>query len=306
MSLLPRRIPATLPPLTLALMLAAAAGAFAQQAPPAPSVTAGTTAAVESPAAADAVSGPAAEPRSSHQLRSDFGNLLRESPPELATILVLDPTLLSNQAYLEGYPELAHFVAAHPEVRRNPRFYLAEFTPSRGSLDDVLEPMLIFSTFLVIAFAIAWLLRTLIEQRRWSRLSRTQSEVHNKILERVGTSEALLDYMRTPAGSKFLESAPIPLHTEPPGPAAPIARAMWSIQLGVVVAAGALGMLLVSGRLEPDDAEAFFAMGVIALCVGGGFVVSAVVSLVMSRRLGLWPGPVEPRGEDLDDARGAR
>ncbi|HJX29810.1 MAG TPA: hypothetical protein VJ885_18055 [Thermoanaerobaculia bacterium] len=40
--------------------------------------------------------------------------------------------------------------------------------------------------------------------------------MHNKILDRFNTTEQLLEYIRTPAGSKFLESAPIPLHVERP------------------------------------------------------------------------------------------
>jgi hypothetical protein len=243
------------------------------------------------------------ERRTSYEIRSGLGEVLRSNPPELATILKLDPTLLSNEAFLASYPDLGRFVAGHPEVRRNPRFYLAEFPLPESGMSDFVETVVTFSVFLVVISVFAWLVRTVIEQRRWSRLSRTQSEVHNKILERFGTSDALLEYMRSPAGTKFLESAPIPLHTDQAPQNAPVGRALWSIQVGVVVAAGALGMLLVGGRLEGDGAQGFFALGVIGICLGAGFVLSALVSLLLSRRLGLWQGspeaqtePVEPTG----------
>jgi small-conductance mechanosensitive channel len=161
----------------------------------------------------------------------------------------------------------------------------------------VFEALIIFATFLLVALALAWLLRTIIEQKRWSRLSRTQSEVHNKILDRFGTSEELLAYVRTPAGTRFLESAPIPLHAERPAQgapqSAPLTRVLWSIQIGVVVAVGSLGMLLVSIPFDGEGARALFVLGAIGFCVGVGFVASAAVSLVLSRRLGLWepPGP---------------
>lgn len=71
------------------------------------------------------------KPRTSQQIRSDFVAILGEHPPELATILKLDPTLLSNDGFLAGYPALAKFVAETPEVRRNPRFYLSEFSLPR-------------------------------------------------------------------------------------------------------------------------------------------------------------------------------
>jgi hypothetical protein len=235
------------------------------------------------------------EPKSSYDTRTQFGALVRRHPSELPMILALDPGLLTNDKFLAEYPELANFVAAHPEVRRSPRFYMEEFpVPGRGRhsmADEFLEGLLVFSIFVFIAFVLAWLVRTTIEQKRWNRLSRSQSEVHNKILDRFGTTTELLEYVRSPAGTKFLESAPIPLHDKPAMQNAPLTRILWSIQLGVVVMAGALGLLLVSTRFDAETAQGFFAMGAIALCVGGGFIASAVVSLVLSRRLGLWQGP---------------
>lgn len=255
-------------------------------------------------AAADPIAtSPPAEVRSSQEVRNDLSALLRGSPHELATILTLDPTLLSNQAFLAGYPALARFVAANPEVRRNPRYFLAEFDHrvQHSQLGDILEGLTIFCVFGLAFLAAGWVMRTMIEQRRWNRLAKTQSDVHTKILERFGTSEALLEYIRTPAGAKFLEAAPIPVRAEPSGAGAPVARVMWSIQIGVVVAVGALGMILVSYRFDTDSAQDVFALGAIALSVGVGFVVSALVSLFLSRRLGLWQPPPAAEAAAGDD-----
>lgn len=289
------------------ILMHSTAGVAAAQVETTPAETAAETAetTAETPPDIAAETEPTLEPaapaaeetvRGSQEIRSDFIRVLRQHPPELSTILTLDPTLLSNAAFLAGYPELARFVAEHPEVRRNPRFYLAGSGPPRESdaLEDVLEALTIFATFLLIALALGWFIRTIIEQKRWSRLSRTQSEVHNKILDRFGTSEELLAYVRTPAGGRFLESAPIPLHAERPQGApqsAPLTRVMWSIQIGVVVAVGALGMLLVSIPFDGEGARALFVLGAIGFCLGAGFIASAAVSLLLSRRLGLWELP---------------
>jgi hypothetical protein len=280
---------------TLTLFLALASSAIAQA--PAATPTHATTSAAQSTTATDATPAPDAEVavapmegRSSQETRSEFLNILRQHPPELGTILSLDPTLLSNDAFLQGYPELSKFVIAHPEVRRNPRFFLDDFERPQRRDNDILEGLFILTIMSLIAFTMSWLVRTIVEQRRWSRLSRTQTEVHTKILDRFGTSGELLEYMKTPAGSKFLESAPIPLREQPMAANAPVARVLWSIQLGIIVAAGAMGMMLVSSRFE-DAAKSFFALGLIGVCVGGGFILSAIVSLVVSRRLGLWQSP---------------
>lgn len=292
--------------LILTLALAFAAGMNAQESSTATgsaTTTTTTSAANTSTSAAqgetEGAAAEAAEPqtaaeaqkrRNSYELRDRFVNLLNNHPPELSTILVLDPSLLSNDGFLTAYPDLAKFVADYPEVRRNPRFYLESFkVPGEGSriLDEMFEVAATSSIFLIIIFAIFWLVRTIVEQKRWSRLSKTQAEVHNKILDRFSTSEELLEYVRSPAGTKFLESAPIPLHAEQAPQNAQVTRIMWSLQLGIVVMAAAIGMLLVSTRFEAEASHGFFALGFIGLCIGAGFIASAVVTLVVSRRLGL-------------------
>lgn len=250
-----------------------------------------TTAANAAPADAASTSADAAA-HTSEQVREELDSILQRNPPELGTIFSLDPTLLSNESYLVPYPELARFLAAHPEVRHNPQFYFAGYgSERRGELDRMIEPVMTLFVIILVAAALSWLVRTVIEQKRWNRLSRTQSEVHNKILDRFGTNPELLEYIKTPAGTKFLESAPIPLRAEQASPSAPVARMLWSVQIGVIVAAGAIGLLIVSGRFADESGRALFAMGVIALCVGGGFVVSAAVSAALSRRLGVWQPP---------------
>lgn len=268
--------------LILTLMLAMAGAAFAQPAP------ATTTSAAPAPRLEEA-----------QQVREQFLRLLGQHPPEVTPILVLDPTLLSNEPFLARYPELAQFVAAHPEIRRNPHYYLQElWNPMAGrhrsSWQEVMDAIGTGFVISLIAFVLIWLVRTIIEQRRWSRLSRTQAEVHNKILDRFGSTEELLAYVKSPAGSKFLESAPIPLYVDSVGRSTPMPRVLVSIQIGLIVAAAGLGMLLVSGRFDPETARGFYAMGTIAACVGGGFILSAIVSIALSRRLGAKPIPDEP------------
>lgn len=229
-----------------------------------------------------------------YRIREQFTRLLQRHPDELWMLLKLDPALLTNDAFMSGYPEVQEFLVQHPEVLKNPRFYLSQFaSPAqyRNSLDGVLELLGVLGGISLSVIALAWLIRTLIEQNRWKQLSRTQSEVHNKILDRFNTSEQLLEYIHTPAGGKFLESAPIPLHVERQagGRTSSLAtRIVWSVQIGVVTAIVGIGMLVLSAAFEKDSSQGLFALGAIALCLGIGSIVSAFVSLSLSRRLGLW------------------
>ena len=139
-------------------------------------------------------------------------------PPALHDVLVLDPTLLGNEAYLAPYPDLIKYLAAHPEITRDPSFYLEEFrrTPPPDSTSrimdvwrDVLQGVAVFTGFGMAIGLIIWLTRTFIDSRRWSRMAKVQTEVHMKLLDRFSNNEDLLAYIQSPAGSRFLQSAPI-------------------------------------------------------------------------------------------------
>ena len=227
----------------------------------------------------------------SDETRNALSNIVRRDEG-LGQILGLDPMLIANDQFLSGYPDLASFVASHPEVRRNPHFYLSEFrgySRHANTTDNIIESVSVLTGISIAVFTFIWLVRNAIEQRRWSRMMQVQTEAHNKILDRVGSSSELLEYMRSPAGTKYLESAPIPLYANQPLQNPPVSRMLWSIQVGLVAAAGAIGMLLVSTRMtDKDTSQGLFAIGTIALCIGGGFILSALVSMVVSRRMGLW------------------
>ena len=56
--------------------------------------------------------------------RDELSELLGRYPPSLRKVLALDPALLDNQSYLGPYPALVSFLNAHPEVARNPSYYV--------------------------------------------------------------------------------------------------------------------------------------------------------------------------------------
>jgi hypothetical protein len=121
-----------------------------------------------------------------------------------------------------------------------------------------------------------------------------QYEVHSKLLDRFTANEDLLAYMQTPAGRRFLESAPIQLPDEPRSMGAPFSRILWSVQAGVVLLLTGVGLLYVSSTFIDEPAQLFMVLGVVALSLGGGFVVSAGAAYILSRKLGLLdPAPAD-------------
>jgi hypothetical protein len=231
----------------------------------------------------------------SHETRQAFFTTLRRYPSQVGRVLKLDPSLMTNQAYLANYPALAAFLAQHPEVAHSPAFYLDFVSESedgpRGKNNagpSTMEGIAFFCVFSLTAGVLIWLVRTIIDHRRWSRVSKVQADMHNKLLDRFTANEDLLAYIQTPAGKHFLESAPITVDGGPRSLSAPIGRILWSVQVGLVLAAAGVGLQYVSNNIQKDVAQPLFALGVLAVAISAGFILSAIVSFVLSRRLGLW------------------
>jgi len=135
-----------------------------------------------------------------------------------------------------------------------------------------------------------------IDHRRWLRLSKVQTDAHTKLLDRFTSNEDLLAYIQTPVGRRFLESAPIVVEA-PRAMGAPIGRILWSVQTGLVVGFAGAALLVGGARLEgkagdlADFGQLLDVIGVLGICIGIGFVLSAIVSYALSHRLGLFEPP---------------
>ncbi len=218
-------------------------------------------------------------------------------------MLKLDPSLLASDQYLAPYPALTAFFSQHPEVRRNPGYYFEPVnTSSSGYYSDsrerawsnLTEMVTIIVVMLTIAGSLGWLVRTAVDYRRWGRLAKVQAEAHTKLLDRFTGNEELLAYVKSPAGMRFLQSAPIALDGSPRTMGSPLSRILWSTQAGVVLTAAGLGLNYVSRRIDPDHSDPIFTFSVILISIGVGFVASAGLSYFLSRRLGLLV-PESPR-----------
>lgn len=241
------------------------------------------------------------EPLNADATRRGLMDVLETHPPSVGRVLKLDPSLMRNEAYLASYPQLREFLADHPEIPQNAAYYFEHVrgwddhwssTPQQRLVEGILAGLAGFTAFIVILSTIVWLIKTVIEHRRWNRLSKIQADVHTKLMDRFSTNEELLTYVQTPSGRRFLESGPSPLQEYSPAVSAPFSRILWSVQLGAILVVSGLGMLFLSGRAVLEAREFFYIAGCLASAVGTGFVVSAAAAYVLSRRLGLLERPM--------------
>ena len=227
--------------------------------------------------------------------------LLEKHPPSVARVLKIDPSLIRNESYLEPYPELREFFAAHPEVQQNSGFYFEQIYWGGDShprdlrietIQGVLAGLAAFAAASIVLGTLIWVIRTVLEQRRWNRLSKIQADVHSKLLDRFSSNEELLSYVQTPSGKRFLEMGPSPVAEAGPAMSAPFSRILWSVQLGSVMLVTGLSLLFLSARPSwPEAREVFYFTGCIGAALGAGFIVSAAASYGLSRRLGLLDRP---------------
>jgi hypothetical protein len=139
--------------------------------------------------------------------------------------------------------------------------------------------MVIPVTFFLV---IGWSIRTIVTNRRLRDLHRAQIEMQQKLLDRFGTAPEMRDFLESEGGKRFIE-------TTVREKANPYVRILSSVQTGIItVMVGAAFMA--SRNLLPDDGiEGFTFLGLMALLVGAGFLVSAGSVYLLSRSWGLLP-----------------
>ena len=238
--------------------------------------------------------------------------LLRLSPT-LTTVVAHDPSLLADQEYVQrNNPELAQFLAAHPQVPQNPDFYLfSRLDPRGGRRDQVLEravwpefqeqprdqsalPQVIdqlvpIVVVPVIFFSLVWVIRIFVESLRWSKTFKMQSDVHARLIEKFSSSQELSAYMETEAGKRFLEAAP-PQKGFSGGQHMPnaVARVLTPLQVGIVMVLLGLGFIMLR-HAQTEMNVPMLVLGTVLLMPGIGFILSAGAAWLVARRLGLMP-----------------
>lgn len=255
---------------------------------------------------------PAAASLNPEETQRQLIELLRMNP-KLTSVVARDPELLGDHAYIQqNNPELEQFLQNHPEVVRSPDFYLfsnlgpgsrerrlqQELWPERvgGSPGIDWSDIIPLLVFILVLSALLWMVRVFLENRRWNRVFQVQSGMQAKLLERFGSSEDLLAFLRTDEGRKALELPPIPVALEHGiRSGSPVGRVLLSMQVGILLTLAGVGLLRLRSSFAPPSAEPLLVFGTLALMIGVGFILSAAVSYGLARHMNLLPQkPAKP------------
>lgn len=244
--------------------------------------------------------------------QQQFLHLLRLSPT-LTAAVAADPSLLADQQYVaRANPELAQFMATHPDIARNPEFYLFSGLNASGGdrnevlqrvvwpnlapppahhsgTKDVMEALIPIIIVPSIFLAIVWIIRLFVQSHRWNRTFKQQMEIHGRLIDKFGTSPELIAYLDSEAGKQFLNGSPIGMGPES-GPRMPnaVARVLTPLQIGIVMTLLGIGFLFLR-HVGSDTDEGMTVLGTLVLTPGIGFILSAAATWVLGHRLGLMP-----------------
>jgi len=275
---------------------------------------------VSAAAMAQKPSGKQSAPANTEAAAADSANIsethkqlmeILRTDPKVSAFVSRDPQLLADREFIgRNNPQLTAFLDAHPEVTKNPEYYLfgdigdrndnnrmrmgredwSNANQSAGSVGwELARDVGPFLIFICLLLAALWLVRTVVESRRWSRLLNVQTDTQNKLLDKFGNSEQLLEYLRSDVDKRLLP--PIGVQLAPNGNSIsnPVARILGPLQAGVVLAVVGMGFIFLRSFGLGDAQQVFTPMGMLVMTLGIGLIIAAAAGWILAWHFGMLP-----------------
>ena len=146
------------------------------------------------------------------------------------------------------------------------------------------ERILILGVMISGMLSVLTVIRMSLQHIRFQRLARLQSETVSKVLDKLGSSPETLEWLRSGDMKRFFD---FQLDQEQ----GPQNRILNALTAGLIT--GSLGAGLITlGASEQE--RVLHGLGMVLVCVGSGFLLSAAASYLLSKQWGL----LEHRGRD--------
>lgn len=139
------------------------------------------------------------------------------------------------------------------------------------------------SVLIVGALVIGSIARAHFVNRRLRENAKAFAELQGRLIDKFGDAGEVVRYLESDAGKQLLAGAEN-------GRGGAHARVLDSLQIGIVVFLGGIGLLAASGVSNPEVQEVMSVLGRVAMLLGVGFIVSSLVSGAMLKSWGLLPG----------------
>ena len=150
-----------------------------------------------------------------------------------------------------------------------------------GQLHHFMEDLAPIIILPIMFVAMAWIISRIIEAFKHRAQLKTQTEFHNKLLEKFGTGEEFAAYLKSEAGKNFFEQMTVE-------PISPLSKILNSVRIGVVLTLLGLGVGIFTPQFPgPDVSNIIFLFGVICTAIGIGFLISSAISYRLVKVWGL-------------------
>jgi hypothetical protein len=148
-----------------------------------------------------------------------------------------------------------------------------------------------FVTFFPLIGFVVWTAATTWQRRQQAKLL---TEIHNRLLDRLGSLKDFSEFLQTPAGARFIDT----LSGEAARPGGVWDRILRAVQTGLVLLSLGVGLLVVTRYATADAHDTLVVVGAIALSLGVGFLLSSAASYRVAMSLGvLRPAGLVARAE---------
>jgi membrane-bound ClpP family serine protease len=131
-----------------------------------------------------------------------------------------------------------------------------------------------------------WAFKTALNFLHSQRLVKLHYALQDKLLDKLGSSPEALEYLHSDAGERMFALATRERTN-------PYARILTALQSGAVISLLGIGFIFLRNQVPAEGAEAFMIIGVLALCLGLGFLASSAAAYFFSKQWGLINGSVE-------------
>jgi hypothetical protein len=146
---------------------------------------------------------------------------------------------------------------------------------------EFMIPIVLGTSFFAM---IAWIVFVVVDGGRQRERLKVFTEFHARLIDRMGSAKDFGDFLQTDGGKRFLES----LTVEKGHPGTRILRA---VQVGIVLLLLGVGFFAANSFARFDTEGGFAILGLLLMFGGLGFLLAALASLVIARKLGMLQRP---------------
>jgi hypothetical protein len=127
---------------------------------------------------------------------------------------------------------------------------------------------------------VGWVIYLAADAIKRQRRLKAQTELHGRLLDKFSSAHEVVEFLQTPSGAQFVDS----FSSDREEPASGVLR---STHRGIILVIVAAGCLFLSWYYRDSGDNPLLVIGVLLLCLGAGFLISARVSHRLSKTLGL-------------------